>query len=308
MHRTLEISVSPSADDAFIDRLAAHESVISLSINRGTSVKPPGDVLRVHTLNRGADDVLKEVERMQRKGEVSVATSEVASFIDPKHQHAVDRDVDEALWEEMETGLRHQGQVTPNFLILMALGGALAAMGLMTTGVTQAISFIAAPLIAPGFEPLSKIALGFTLRRWGTLWRGLISSVVGYAVLILAATLTFVALHALGAVTPEAFLGNHEVERIIHPNALDFAYSTIGVLAGAVMLAAYRRNTIGGALMVLEIVHAAAMVGVALGVGRWDYLVEGLARFGIDVLLILVLSSLVIWLKQVFVHRRRPLV
>lgn len=308
MHRTIEISVSPAADDLFIQRLAALESVVSLSINRGTSVKPPGDVLRVHTLNRGADEVLRVVALMQAEGEVSVATAEVASLIDPKHQHAVDRDVDEALWEEMETGLRHQGQVTPNYLILMALGGALAAMGLMTTSVTQAISFIAAPLIAPGFEPLSKIALGFTLRRWGTLWRGLISSLAGYAMLILAAALTFVALRALGAVTPEAFLGNHEVEKIIHPDAFDFAYSTIGVLAGAVMLAAYRRSTIGGALMALEIIHAAAMVGVALGIGRWDYLLEGLARFGIDVLLILVLSSLVVWLKQVFVHKRRPLV
>ena len=54
---------------------------------------------------------------------MSVATAEVASFIDPKHPHAVDRDVDEALWEEMETGLRHQGRVTSNYLTLMALGG-----------------------------------------------------------------------------------------------------------------------------------------------------------------------------------------
>lgn len=308
MHRTIEISVSPAADNRFIEQLATLDAVISLSVNRGASIKPPGDVLRVHTLNRGADEVLKVVAGMEHKGDVSVATAEVASFIDPKHQHAVDRDVDEALWEEMETGLRHQGRITHNYLTLMALGGALAAMGLLTTGVTQAISFIAAPLIAPGFEPLSKIALGFTLRRWSTLWRGLKSSVAGHTVLIVAAALTFLALRALGAVTPEAFLGNHEVEKIIHPDTFDFAYSAIGVLAGAAMLAAYCRSTIGGALMALEIIHATAMVGVALGVGRWDYLLEGLARSGIDVVLILGLSSLVIWLKQVLVHKRRPLV
>lgn len=48
-------------------------------------------MLRVHTLNRGADEVLKVVALVQREGEISVATSEVASFIDPKYQRAVDR-------------------------------------------------------------------------------------------------------------------------------------------------------------------------------------------------------------------------
>ena len=253
----------------------------------------------MHTLNRGADEVMEVVAAMEQGGEVSVATAEVASFIDPKRQHAVDRDVDEALWEEMETGLRHQGRVTANYLMLMALGGALAAMGLMTTGIAQVVSFIAAPLIAPGFEPLSKVALGFTLRRWSTLWRGLKSSLAGYAVLIVAAALTFVVLRALGAVDAGAFLGNHEVEKIVHPDAFGYAHSAIGVLAGAMVLAAYRRSTIGGALMALEVIHASAMVGVSLGVGRPDYVLEGLARTGVDVLLILVLSSLVIWLKQV---------
>ncbi len=307
MHRTIEISVSPQVDDSTLARLTAVEAVIGVSVTRGASLKPPGDVVRVHTLNRGADEVLQIIGSMAGERSFSIATSEVASFVDPHHQHAIDTDIDEALWEEMETGMRHQGQVTQNYLILMALGGALAAMGLMTTGVSQAISFIAAPLIAPGFEPLTKVALGFTLRRWSTVQRGLVSFFVGYAVLIAAAALTFVALHALGAVSPAAFLGNHEVEKIIHPDALDFAYSTIGVVAGAVMLASYRRSTIGGALIALEIIHAAAMVGAALGVGRWDYLLEGLTRVGIDAGLILVLSSLVIWLKQVFVHKRQPL-
>jgi hypothetical protein len=30
---------------------------------------------------------------------------------DPDHQHAID----EAIWEELETGLRHQGRITSNY-------------------------------------------------------------------------------------------------------------------------------------------------------------------------------------------------
>ena len=68
MHRTVEISVSPRADDRLLEQLAALESVIGPSLNRGASLKPPGDVVRVHTLNRGADEVLEVVAAMEQGG------------------------------------------------------------------------------------------------------------------------------------------------------------------------------------------------------------------------------------------------
>jgi hypothetical protein len=73
----------------------------------------------------------------------------------------------------METGLRHQGRATPNFLALMALGGAVAALGLVSNPVPQAIAFIASAIIAPGFEPLAKVPLGGVLGRWNVVKRGL---------------------------------------------------------------------------------------------------------------------------------------
>ena len=40
--------------------------MVGLSLNRGASLKPPGDVVRVHTLNRGADEVMEVVAAMER--------------------------------------------------------------------------------------------------------------------------------------------------------------------------------------------------------------------------------------------------
>ncbi len=55
MHRTLQITVPPSYTDELIHELERLEGVIHLSVVRGASVKPPGDVLTVHALNREAD-------------------------------------------------------------------------------------------------------------------------------------------------------------------------------------------------------------------------------------------------------------
>lgn len=77
--------------------------------------------------------------------------------MDPDQAAAVARDVDEALWEETETGLRHQGRITSNYLAPMALGGAAAAAGFLVSPTTQVIAFVAASIIAPGFEALAKL-------------------------------------------------------------------------------------------------------------------------------------------------------
>ncbi|MBA3439735.1 MAG: hypothetical protein H0T92_07695 [Pyrinomonadaceae bacterium] len=74
----------------------------------------------------------------------------------------------------METGLRHQGRMNANYVVLMALGGAIAAFGLVSEPAPQAIAFVAASIIAPGFEPLAKIPLGLALGHWNVVKRGLL--------------------------------------------------------------------------------------------------------------------------------------
>ena len=62
MHRTIEITSPPAATDALIGQLEELEHIIGLSVQRGASVVPPGDVLTVHALNRDADRVMGIVE------------------------------------------------------------------------------------------------------------------------------------------------------------------------------------------------------------------------------------------------------
>lgn len=137
--------------------LLACKYVINLSVVRGASIKPAGDLIIVHALNRGADEVMSLAYTARKEGGVSVVTHEVSSIVDPEHERKVANDIDEALWEEVETSLRHQSRTTVNYLVLMSLGGAVATTGFVEGSTSQAISFVAASIIAPGFEPLAKI-------------------------------------------------------------------------------------------------------------------------------------------------------
>ncbi len=306
MHRTIELTVPSAATPTVLQQLEDLEHVIGLSVERGASIKPPGDVVTVHTLNRGADDVLKVAEQARRHGPVSVVTAELASIVDPEHEHEVSNDVDEGIWEEMEIGLRHQGRVTSNYLALMALGGSIATIGLVSEPVPQAIALVASSVIAPGFEPIAKLALGIVLRQKDVFQRGLASMLSGYLVLILAAAATFLVLRSAGAVTIEEFVHNPEVERIAAPTLKDILQSACAAAAGLIMIAAYRRSVIAGPLMALMLIPAAAMAGAALVVGQPGLSYEGFQRFGLDVLLIVGVGSVVLFIKQATIHRQRP--
>ncbi|OUJ74667.1 DUF389 domain-containing protein [Hymenobacter crusticola] len=309
MHRTLELSIPPTATDALQQELASLDEVIGLSLQRGASLKPVGDILLVHVLNRGADEVLRRARAaVSKPEELSVVTSEASSFISPADHHAVDDDRDEAIWEEMESGLRHQGRITTNYLLLMGLGGIIAAIGLVSEPVPQAVAFVASAIIAPGFDPMTKVPLGLVLRHWKLIWHGLKSAFVGYAVLIAAAAATMATLVATGETDVTTLTTNSEVQHLLHPKLPELLVAAAGALSGVVMLAAFRRSFQAGPLIAMAFIPAAALIGAGLVVGRPDLATEGLERFGADWGFIVGLGVPFLWLKQRFLHRRQPLV
>jgi hypothetical protein len=308
MHRTFEASIPPEHTDQLVQQLLTNKHVMGVSLQRGVSILPPGDALTIHVLNRGADDVLSLIARRCTGTSYSIITAEQASMIDPTHDEQVENDYDEAIWEEMESGLRHNGRITANYLILMAIGGAIGAVGLVSDPAPQAVAFVAAAVIAPGYDPLAKMALGLTLGKPNLLKKGVESTGLGYVLLIVVAMLSFWLLRLTGAATVADFTGNPEVEHLSHPTARELLLSVCGALAGGVITASYREHFIAGPLMALAFIHAAAMIGVGIAAGEWAYALEGLERFALDALLIVGGCLLVFAIKQRFVHRRKPIV
>lgn len=308
MHRTREIAAGAGASAALVAALERQEHVVGLLVHRGASIVPPGDLVVAHVLNRGADAVMRAVAEAGRHGPVSAATAELACLVDPGKQDAIGRDVDEALWEEMETGLRHQGRVTANFLALMALGGAVAAAGLVAEDPgRRAIALVAAAVLAPGYEPVAKVALGLALRRRAVLAAGLVSTAAGYAALVAGAAAAFASLLVLGETAVDRLADSAAVHELSRPTALSYLVSACGAAAGMVVLSAYRRSVIAGPLMAMVLVEAAALVGAAPVAGHPELALQGLQRLALDAALVVAVGAAVVAAKQAFVHRRAPL-
>jgi hypothetical protein len=308
MHRHIEIAVSEDATDALVHELRQTAGVVSLAVYRGASVQPPGDVISLHALNRGADAVLRVVERGHDHGSLSVTSSQVASVSDTDHAVEVDRDIDESTWEDAGAALRHHSQISSNFLVLMVLGGVVASCALFSSSTTQATALIAAGVIAPGFEPLARLGLGLVLRQRAVLLRSFPSVLVGYLVLVAAGAATMLVMRAAGTDLPDRFLHNRQVLELANPTSITLIVSACGAIAGIVMIAAHRVLLLAGPLIALHLIPAAAMTGMALAFGHGHLAAEGLARVGTDIAMVLAAALLVFGAKRLITHRRQPLV
>lgn len=309
MHRTFSLSVPPAATEALCQQLEQLPTVISLSVQKNGSRKPAGDVLTLQVLNRGADEVLRLARAaVPEPGQLSIATAEIASIIAPADDARVRQDRDEAIWEEMSAGLCYHARITPNFVLLMLLGGVLAAVGLVSEPVPQVIAFIAASIIAPGFEPIAKIPLGLVLRDWKLAARGLGATLAGYTIFVLASYLTMLLLLATEAATIIDLVTNPEVNSLRFPGLKELLVAGTGAAAGILVVSAYRRSVIAGPLIALALMPAAALIGSGLAAGRSTLAWNGLERVGADAGFILLAGLLIFGAKQALLHRRRPLV
>lgn len=307
MHRTIEASVESHRTDRIIQELESHPYVVGLNVLRNVSVKPPGDTLLVHVLNKGADDVLRTIRSHTSDSHFSIITSEVASINDPQNQSKIDNDIDEAIWEEMETGLRHNGRLTSNYLLLMAIGGIVAAVGFVSEVQNQVIAFVASSIIAPGLEPLAKIPLGIVLQKRNVLWTGLRSSVVGYLLIIASAAVSFLVLLQFSDVKQEQFLENNFTHGLLELKLKDFLLSLSAAAASIIMYLAYRRNVIAGPLIALILIPASSAIGMSIAIGEWNIALELVKRLGVDIALIIAVGIVLIFAKQKLVHKREPL-
>lgn len=307
MHRSIEASIPCANTEAITKDLLLNPNVVGLNVLRNASLKPPGDTLLIHVLNRGADDVLRTVCDHVPDGAFSIITSEIASISDPKNQKRIDKDIDEAIWEEMETGLRHNGRPTMNYLILMAIGGIIAAIGLVSPTHHQVIAFVAASIIAPGLEPLAKLPLGIVLKSWDVVWVGLKATVIGYAVLAISAALVFKLLLMLGEVHISDFVNNPATESFRHFKIPNMIVSLAAAAASILMYLAYRRNVIAGPLVALILIPASSAVGMSLAIGDWQQALQIAKIFSADVVMVVGAGLILIYLKQKFVHKRMPL-
>jgi hypothetical protein len=310
MPRTVEISVSPDETEALVERISGIEGLIGLRVQSGASRKPHGDVISLEITNRALPELLRRLEHrgIGTTALGSFSTSEPISVTSSSFAPDIASDVSDATWEEMEVVIGKNSNMTISGALVMAIAGMLATIGLATNALHIVVG---AMLIAPGFQPIVRVALGI-VGRSGAWRRGLADIGRGYLALGAGAAVTAMLLQGLG----ESAVGRTEASYL--PAGVLVSYWTeitvtsllvtaAAGAAGALLVATNRAVLTAGVMVALALVPGATIAVAALVEGELTTAASGAARWLVEIGLVLLTSILVLQWKQSRVHRRQAM-
>ncbi|WP_230530371.1 DUF389 domain-containing protein [Microvirga roseola] len=304
MSRTIEITIPPEKRQTLIERIQGREGIVGIAVQTGVSLSPPGDIVTVQATNKAVEEILRIIEDLNILESGSFVLSEPAALVAPSQRKAIEHQTNEAAWEEMQSLLRRDTSLTVNFLSLMTLSGAIAAVGLLQDTLHLVIG---AMLVAPGFEPLVRIVLGPPSGAWHVSRAGLAATLVGYLMLAFGAAVGLLIAVPLDPTVP-ADLSNQQWIRYWTSFKWSGAIVAVfGGLAGTVIVNSRRTVFAAGVMIALALVPSMAIAGMALVIGDFPLMLQALARWGMDVACVLLASSLAMTLKRLLMHRRKAL-
>lgn len=304
MSRSIQLAVPAEMADALQSRLQGMQGVVGLCRYRGASLQPLGDVLVVNTTNDTARSVFAILTELRVSDVGSILTNSPNGLICSGNADGIQRETNEAVWEEMESHLRLDTNLSFNYLAMMLLAGGVGAAGLWADMLHIVVG---AMVIAPAFEPLVRIPFGLLVGPRSLALRGLWSTAAGYLMVLLGGMLAALFLRLLDA-SPSSILESRVSVRYWSSfTTTGVLASVFGSLAGAIIISGLRSTMTTGVMIALALVPSMAIVGMGVGTGDLPVAASALARWGVDALLVLAASALVFAAKKRWLHHRGSL-
>jgi uncharacterized hydrophobic protein (TIGR00271 family) len=199
------------------------------------------------------------------------------------------------VWEEVEGHAGTTARLTPRYLLLMAIAGLIAAVGVLEN---SPVPIVGAMAVSPDLLPLVAIAYGLATRRpriallaIGTLGAGL-----GAAVAAAAATGGVARIFDL----TDAAAQGHDflVGFVTTPSVLGALVAFAAGIAGMLSFQTQQGGAAVGVAISITTIPAAAAVGVNLVDGAWSQLWGALGVLGVNLTCVAVGGALTVLLQR----------
>ncbi len=175
--------------------------------------------------------------------------------------------------------------LTPSFVVLMAIAGMIAGVGIL---LDSPILIIGAMVVGPDYAPVSAVCV-FTVRhRWSEARHAVATLVIALGAAALASLVQALLLD-LASIGPDqpGFSEGQLVSFISHPDALGTYASLMAGVAGMLSLTEGRSGTLVGVLVSVTTIPAAANIGLAAAYGAGEEMRGAAAQLLLNVMALL---------------------
>ena len=272
---TIRVAVPEALSAEVVDLLHADPAVSSLSVLRGASVLPEGDVVLADVAREGVNQVVDRLRELGVADDGTVHVEPVQAWLSRRGLEAEQRtpgsSADAVVWADVTQRAYEESELNWTYLSFMTLATLLASIAIV---LDSQVLVIGAMVLGPEFVPIAALGLALVRRRKTLFSRALVTLLVGFAVSIVMATLLALVARWLGWVDAADLTGNRpETEFIYTPDRWSFVVAVIAAAAGVLSLTSAKVGGLSGVFISVTTVPASGNVALGLAFGVWHEVV-----------------------------------
>lgn len=267
----LRICVPGGLSGIVVESCASHLGVAEVSLDKGASVLPPGDVVQVLLARESVEGLVEKLHALdvQKQGSILVNMPDLvlSDRADRAEVEAPGEGADAVIWDELSQQSGEDSRLTWSYLTFLVLATQLAAIGIVTD---STIAIVGAMAVGPEFGPLAALAVALVRRERRLGREAALALGIGFPVAMLAAALTAWLSVPLGLFPADALDRGSAVEFIYHPGPYSLIVAVLAGTAGMLSLISRRSAALIGVFISVTTVPAAGYVAVALVLGEYQ--------------------------------------
>lgn len=276
--------------------LVDHECVTNVTVHRGASIAPEGDLVEADVAREKAGVLLHHLNELDldQRGGIVLSSPSGTPFAEASRLEALapGHPDDAVIWEAVEAEAEDGAQPTVSYVVFLVLAVILAAIAVVTD---SAILVVGAMVVGPEFSAIAAVSVGIAFARWGLVGRSLqlLAFSFAFAILVVAFLAWLVSL--TGALDAEMITRPRPNTGFIwQPDMWSFVVALVAGAAGVLALAIDKTATMVGVFISVTTVPAAG--NLALGIALWQgsEIIGSLEQLGANIAGMLLAGVLVI--------------
>ncbi|WP_433729074.1 DUF389 domain-containing protein [Nocardia sp. CA-129566] len=268
----LRILAPTDMTDDVIGVLEADPGVSGLAVMRGSSLRPPGDIVFAELAREVANDVIQQLRALGVHQAGSIELQPIDTWLSRRgfeaEIHSPGSSTDAVVWANVAQRSYEETELNWTYLSFMTLATVIASIAII---IDSQILVIGAMVLGPEFGAVAALGVALVRRRFALLGLAVRTLVIGFGAAIACTFLLALVGRALGWITIEEVSGPRPGTAFIYsPDKWSFIVAVVAGAAGVLTLTSSKASGLAGVFISVTTVPAAGNIALGLAFGAGD--------------------------------------